>query len=929
MTDKQKLLKNMVVMALMDLAPLTESMIDEEVDEERLLPKFKSLTDDEVEEVKASIKAEQAIILDKGILIQEKNHEKWFLAKKGYLEMKYWQRYEKYLLSEEPKGKGFSRNIVNKMDSILDDLTDLLGDPTKEGICYNRKGLIIGDVQSGKTANYTGLICKAADAGYKVIVVLTGVIEKLRSQTQKRLDEGFVGAASDAMINRRETGRCIGVGNIDPSIIPIVLTSTLDDFTSSNAQSGFDLRNITCPVLFVVKKNVSVLKRLNKWLTTFNQNGDKKIQHSLLVIDDEADNASINTKRDPEDTPTAINKQIRELLNSFEKTSYVGYTATPYANIFIDPDNYNAMVKEDLFPEDYIYVLESPSNYIGARNIFGTNAKSKFMQKEIYENTEDPTSIASILPLKHKINSIIRDIPADLKTAISAFLLANTIEDLDGLKNNHRSMLINISRFTDVQNLVAEKVTDYLKDMKYAILNFSKLPVEKALESSYLKKIKETYEDVYSDINYSWEEIQQQLNVSCAGIIVQLFNGDNGQDFSYENFPKGLRVIAVGGISLSRGLTLEGLVISYIYRNSKMYDTLLQMGRWFGYRPGYAHLCRIYMSKDSIEWYREISDATDELRKDVKRYQDTDLTPKDFGLRVRSDSTALRVTANNKMRSAAKWEFAISLSGTFVETPEINSDPQINQQNIDVVNDFTKLLINNNIEKIVEKNRNTTKFGFTNVPKQMILDFLERLTISPLNENFYISALTKFIGEDYKGQELQNWDVAFATGESEFPVKLDGEIEFNYPVRSFSLENSGKIYKMSAKKKRLGTAADGKFNLSDEKIELVRTEVLKQSDGTNSSPTQRDYFRFIRDRNPLLTIYFVELKLPDDTSWIEENTFEEMKTIVNSKQTVIGFGIGMPLLSDHETKYARYMLTKNYMRDMFAGDIDFDEDGDD
>lgn len=929
MTPEQKKLKNMVVMALMDVTPLTESLIDEEVEEERALPKFSSLTDKEVQEVKAAIKAEQAIILDRGVLIQVKNHEKWFLAKKGYLDMKYWQRYEQYLLAEKPKGKGFARNVVNKMDSILDDLTDLLGDPSKTDVSYDRRGLIIGDVQSGKTANYTGLICKAADAGYKVIVVLTGVIEKLRSQTQQRLDEGFVGAASDAMINQRANGRSIGVGLIDPSIIPVVLTSTLDDFTSSNAQNGFDLRNLTCPVLFVLKKNVSILKSLNKWLKTFNQNGDKKIDHSILVIDDEADNASINTKKDPEDNPTAINKQIRELLTSFERTSYVGFTATPYANIFIDPDNYNDMVEDDLFPRDYIYALEAPSNYIGARNIFGSKADAKYMQQEIYEDENDPKSIASILPLKHKINTIVQDIPEDLKTAIATFLLANTIEDLEGLENTHRSMLINISRFTNVQEQVADKVTDYLKDMKSAILNYSKLPIQKALGSKYIEKLKSTYECIYKDIKYSWEEIQQNLNISCAGIIVQVFNGNSGHEFSYENSPKGLRVIAVGGNSLSRGLTLEGLVVSYIYRNSKMYDTLLQMGRWFGYRPGYANLCRIYMSKESMEWYQEISDASDELRRDIKRYQDTDLTPMDFGLRVRSDSTALRVTANNKMRSAESWEFAISLSGTFVETPEINSDQLINQQNIEAVKDFTKTLLKNKIQKITEQNKNSIKYGFKNVPKDLLLDFLGRLSISPLNANFCISALTDFIGNQYNGNELNYWDVAFATGESENTIDMGDGISFRYPVRNFSLENSGKIFKMSGKKKRLGTANDGRFGLSENEISLVKEECKKQSDGKNDTPTQRDYFKYLNKRNPLLTIYFVELKMPNDTTDIEPQVLEEMKKFVEHKTVVIGFGIGMPLLADNETKYARYMLNKKYLRDMFANDIDFDEEGDD
>ena len=214
------------------------------------------------------------------------------------------------------------------MDDVLDTLTDLLGDPSRN-IAYKRRGLIIGDVQSGKTANYTGLICKAVDSGYKVVVLLTGTIEKLRQQTQARIDEGFVGVDSDAIIKQREDKLIIGAGKYDASVRPVCLTSTSDDFKQQNASNmGFDLRNINGSVIFVVKKNCAVLKRLNKWLKTFNQNGDNPINHSLLVIDDEADNASVNTKS--EDSPTAINAQIRELLKMFNKSSYVGFTATPF-----------------------------------------------------------------------------------------------------------------------------------------------------------------------------------------------------------------------------------------------------------------------------------------------------------------------------------------------------------------------------------------------------------------------------------------------------------------------------------------------------------------------------------------------------------------------------------------------------------------------
>ncbi len=912
MNDIQKRFKDMVIMFIVNDADIQEYMIDAKIDEVRYIPTFAALTDAEVDEVRAEIKSELSIKLDKGTLIEEKGHQKWFLAKKAKLEMKYWERYRKYLLSDQ----GFSTKVVNSMDDILDTLTDLLGDPSRD-IAYNRRGLIIGDVQSGKTSNYTGLICKAVDSGYKVIVLLTGTIEKLRQQTQQRIDEGFVGSDSNAMMKQKEDGLIIGVGKYDATIRPMVLTSTADDFKAQNAKNlNFDLRNINGPVIFVVKKNSAVLKRLNKWLSTYNQNGANKIDHSLLVIDDEADNASVNTKADPEETPTAINKNIRELLAMFTKSSYVGFTATPFANIFIDPENDNAMYSEDLFPKDYIYSLNAPSNYTGARNIFGENGNADYMLVEINDDVEDPSSIAAILPLSHKQSLQVTKLPEDLKTAVACFMLANTLEDLRGMTGNHRSMLINVSRFTLIQNQVAALVNEYLKNLQAACRNYGNLSADKALKDPFIAKIKETYEAIYDNCEYDWEDVQKQLHLSCAGIVVQIFNRSAGQNFSYDEYKDGLRVIAVGGMSLSRGLTLEGLVVSYFYRNSKMYDTLMQMGRWFGYRKGYDDLCRIFMSTESIEWYRYISDATDELREEVKRYEDTGLTPRDFGLRVRSDITTLLVTARNKMRSAESRECVISLSGEVIETPDIYSDHEKNRKNAELVTRFVEKLEENGYKHIgIDMQGEKSRFEYRNIPMRFVLDFLRDIDISPKNVQFNVPAVASFIS-GYRGAELQNWDIAFASGKSSNPVKLGYDIGFNYPRRIFTVENDGKILKMNGSKHRLGASSDGRFGLTEEQIEEL--ESIKGE----KALSQRDYFTKIK-RNPLLTIYFVELNKRDN------ETSGEILSMIDdyNGEPVVGFGIGIPSLTDQETKYARYMLNKVAIQQMFEGEFDeYDDD---
>lgn len=917
MNNLQKMLKDMVIVSIANDANIEEKAIDDRLDEVKGMPMFAALSEEEIKEVSAIIKSEFSIKLDKGVLIEEQGHERWFLAKKAQLEMKYWERYKKYLLAD----KGFSTKVVNTMDDVLDTLTDLLGDPSRD-VSYKRRGLIIGDVQSGKTSNYTGLICKGVDAGYKVVVLLTGTIEKLRQQTQQRIDEGFVGSDSDAMMKQQDKGLIIGAGKYDSSIRPMVLTSTADDFKQQNARNlNFDLRIINGAVIFVVKKNSAVLKRLNKWLKTFNQNGEKPIENSILVIDDEADNASVNTKADAEDTPTAINGQIRELLKMFSKSSYVGFTATPFANIFIDPESYNAMVAEDLFPKDYIYSLNAPSNYIGARNIFSEDGQAKYMLEEIDDNIENPESIAFILPLRHKSTIQVRKIPEDLKTAIAAFMLANTIEDLRGMKKNHRSMLINVSRFTAVQEQVADLVNEYVKEMQSACRLYCKLDVDKAIQDERIAKLKETYESIYSEITLEWETVQHALHNSCAGIIVQAINQRNGKNLSYDEYKEGLRLIAVGGMSLSRGLTLEGLVVSYFYRNSKMYDTLMQMGRWFGYRKGYDDLCRIWMSDESIEWYRHISEATDELREEIKRYEDTGLTPMDFGLRVRSDITSLIVTARNKMRSAESRECVISLSGAYIETPEIYSDIEKNRKNFEIVKLFVDDLLKEEYQIIEIQKKETTKYGFKGIPMIKVLELLERLDISPKNEQFNVNAIKKFI-RNYKGNELKEWDIAFATGKGNKEIVFSDQIHYKAPSRQYSVENGGKILKMSGSKRRLGTSTDGQFGLTDEQLEKIKVRSSKKN------IPQKDYFINV-DRNPLLTIYAVELKeavgdMSDESIGVQNACKNEI---------FMGFGVGIPTLSDQETKYARYVLNKVAIQQIFEGDIDDwdteDEDGED
>lgn len=533
---------------------------------EKLLPP-NMFTDGEKEYIIKQLHSKLHIKMDTGVCVKKSDHKSWYFSAKKDIDHTFWDRYVQFL----KENKAFNNNVIQAIDRSTDEIMDMLGN-TKVNGNFSRRGLVIGDVQSGKTSTYTGIVNKAADAGYRVIIILTGTIEKLRSQTQSRMDMGFVGLDSNAYINDRNS-REVGVGYYDDSKNVMSMTSTASDFNSKIARQVVSkLSSVHDPILFVVKKNKSVLEKLEKWLRVYNAS-DGEIDIPLLLIDEEADNASINTNKEGED-PTTINKAIRKLLNLFTKSSYLAFTATPFANIFINPDSTDEMLRDDLFPQDFIYSLDPPSNYIGASKIFNPNGKYNFM----LHNNDD---CEKFIPQNYKKEFIPNELPLSLREAIASFFIVNAIRDLRGHKKTHRTMMINISRFINVQENIFKLVDSYVREIQTEVRHYSKKG-DSALEHENIKFIKTVYDKYFKDLdtnkrsaNFTWKEIQENLNNSISSIIVSTVNGGNAsKNLNYDEFnDDGLRIIAIGGFSLLRGLTLEGLCVSYFYRNSKMYDT--------------------------------------------------------------------------------------------------------------------------------------------------------------------------------------------------------------------------------------------------------------------------------------------------------------------------------------------------------------------
>jgi len=890
MTEDAKTFKR-IVQDLLDKQSTRDSINDTEIDEQvQKTYSAKDVLGLEISEseklsVRNELLADNKIRLEPGVAIVPRSHKKWFVERKPELDLAYWGRFKELLV----KDNGFPVNVVAQMDRVSDEIVDLLGDPTRTEEREQRRGLIIGDVQSGKTVNYSGIICKAVDSGFRVVILMTGTTNDLRKQTQIRLDEAFVGRDTGS-----ETLNFIGAGRYNKKLNPVSFTTAEKDFSKSAAKqlnSQLSQSDGDRPMLFVIKKNVAVLKSLLDWIKTNNQYGENKIDGSVLMIDDEADYASINTKAAGEDRSTT-NAYIEELLNVFRFASYVGFTATPYANVFIDPETDEDMKNEGLFPKDYIYTLSAPSNYIGARNIFPKNGKYHKMLRSIDDGEE-------YYPLRHKKDDDFEDISPTLRAAVNTFLIANVIRDLRGDVSTHRSMMVNVTRFVNTQKLIRKALDEYLSDVKRSIKNYASLSTGSALKDEHLNLLNKIFKQEYFTTEFSWEEIQAGLYNSVLPIQVYAAHG-GGDDLNYEDHKEdGLRTIVVGGQRLSRGLTLEGLIVSYLYRNSMAYDTLMQMGRWFGYRKDYEDICRLWINSASKNWYAFISEATDELRDEVKRMRDLEATPLDFGLKVRNDTDMrLTITARNKMRTAKSTTLRISLSRALLETSYLYNDVDKNAENLNAVHELLKSSDFTQDEK---------KIVAYDVELSKISALLTTLKIPPANTGFDPSLIGSFI-KNYKGSELATWDVVILSGNGK-PYSINDRFTAIPKERKVKVVNDDRLIVLN--QRRLGSPNDTSFGLDADQLRKVDIQIA-QSERQTKARNSKDYLAI--ERKPLFMIYF-----------IEPTHMEKVGEMADFEDTpLLGFAIGIPNLANTSTKFVTYQMNKIHQE--FGGIEEFEDE---
>jgi hypothetical protein len=505
---------------------------------------------------------------------------------------------------------------------------------------FNSKGLVLGYVQSGKTANYIGLISKAADVGYRLFIVMTGMLEPLRKQTHGRIHSDLIEANPDRWFS---------------------LTTAEQDFSLTGAYNvnAFLAEHNENWTIAVVKKNVARLNRLATWL----EGARPEILRNtpVLVIDDEADQASLNTANG--DYRTRTNEQILRLLALPPKVAYVGYTASPFANLLIDPN-----VPQDLYPKDFIVDLPRPNAYFGPERIFGRDELPDEGPDEAVDGIDCIRSVSdaeaqTLIPPRVGIDGFVPDIPPSLDEACRYFVMAAAARRARGQGDKHVSMLIHTTTRVVVHANMRQPIADLFNTFATRLEHDrSRLLAEfRSVWESEVGRVGPVSED---ERPITFDEMVQCLPAVLDVLNVVVENGKSEERLDYEATP-GQVVVVIGGDVLSRGLTIEGLTVSYFLRASGAYDTLLQMGRWFGYRPGYSDLCRTWMTDDLARYFRDVSRVEQEIRRDVERYELEGLTPLDFQVRIRRHP-ALNITAPGKMQAAIEVER--SYSGRRVQT---------------------------------------------------------------------------------------------------------------------------------------------------------------------------------------------------------------------------------------------------------------------
>lgn len=781
---------------------------------ELVVPEFATSHAKEIAEARSEVarQFEAVEILRKHSVVRQR--PKWYFGPRPT--HRHWPSLKQYLLT-----KGWDEDDVDAIDEASNEVVSLLENPSQDQ--FSCRGLVVGHVQSGKTANMTAVIAKALDAGYDTVILLAGLTNKLRYQTQMRMFGDLV---------------------MRHPLHWQVLTPNEENLDFRAPPQGGFLSHTDKAQLAVVKKNVSPLKQLRIAIRGTHPAALKRLR--VLVIDDEADQGSVNAASG-ELNMTAINQRIREFLGMLPAVSYVGYTATPFANVLIDPyrtDTRDGRELDDLYPRDFITALPASPNYFGTEKLFGrtpADAENVLPEEEGLDMIREVPAEdeAALQPQNAKTRDSFRpEVRPSLQKAILYFLACCAARRARGDAGKHMTMLIHTSAFVIAHQRVAELVEEWVRANRTSIMD---------TQSAVGKLLSETWEEERGRLPL---EITSAPEVSLAEVFSQLpdvlealeFPIENGASDDRIDYEKPARTyIVVGGSILARGLTLEGLMVSYFLRSANQYDTLLQMGRWFGYRPNYEDLPRIWMPDDLKLKFRNLARVELEIREDIQRYHLENLTPLDIAVRIRA-IPGMAITGATKMRAARTC--AISYWGTHRQTFRFEPKKQIIQDNWNAASS----LLTEAAEQAAEATDGRGRL-WRRVPRALILKFLETYRFHPDHGDFRSDVLLPFLRQ--ADDRLYHWNVGVVEAgggrKSEQPL---GPLEHVQLVNRARLKGAGE----TADIKALMSKADVWFDCAGELDSSKGWDALKAARAQELGPV------------PLLLLYPIDRDSPPKTA---------------------------------------------------------------
>jgi hypothetical protein len=692
--------------------------------------------------IRETLEREDAIVLEPPrVLVAQALRDEWLrgLDRSSWY---YWPTLRDYLLTE----RSWPAPTVRSLDEATDRVLGQLAYPTTE--YFDVRGLVLGFVQSGKTANFTAVIAKAADVGYRLVIVLSGIDNGLRRQTQIRLKRELVGYTD----NRRGAVRLPPLGR------------QWHEFTREDLEGDFraGFANQAAlqgsqPVLLVVKKNGPVLRRLLRWLDEAPDAVRRTIP--LLVIDDEADQASVDTRGsyqteaaetagDDYEPPSVINGLIRNLLSKFQKRAYVAYTATPFANILIPHDTFDPRVANDLYPKDFIVDLPRPEGYFGAEELFGRLDS---------EAGEQIAGIDVVRQVPDQDVSLVEQgqLAPSLELAMIDFVLAGAARAQRGQKNEPATMLVHVSRLVVDQQRLAAAVEQRFGELRDEWRYHRAEGIVGRLTARWDSEFRLVTRASHVDRDAPFSRIERHIGEFFESVRIRVVNSFTGEVLDYEREP-GLKAIAVGGNRLSRGLTLEGLMMSYFVRRSVMYDTLMQMGRWFGFRAMYEDLTRIYTTPELASWFSDLAHVEHRLREDIRIYEDQQLTPYEVGMRIYQHPT-MQVTSPPKSRFASRITISQSYSLQIEQTFKF---PLRRLDDLTVLGDANLAAVRGFAQRLGRPEWADSGPIWRGVSPDAVLEFLNQYQVDDQSRSVSLSLIRAYIDRQVATGELVRWAVA-------------------------------------------------------------------------------------------------------------------------------------------------------------------------